>query len=324
MRTQLATPNPVESCPACGSPTYISVGVTSRGFGGLKCSECGLVRTHPMPDTALLNEFYQGFDFQKPDTAEIPRLLPRIERSLEHFVGRAQPGARFLDFGGASGIYCLGARNLGYDPFLFDLDSNMIDFARIQLKLERATTKLEEVPEGVFDVIFSYHVIEHSNDLGSFLETMRRLLKPGGKLVLATPSAENVEKYVRIQHLARYWLRLTRARMSVLAALRLVLQRNSIFCWDPPRHLFAFTGASMQSLMERHGWEAKIQYGYCCDPLFDPRQYITPPLSSVLAGPGRRVVRNAITWAEGVALRPVSWIVPGGGEQLYCTARLKE
>lgn len=312
-----------EHCPACTNPAHIPVGVTSRGYHGLKCIGCGLVRTHPMPDNATLNEFYQGFDFQKPDTVEIPRLLPRIERSLEHFIGRAQPGARFLDFGGASGIYCLAARNLGYDPFLFDFDSNMIDFARTQLKLENSTTRLDEVPREAFDVIFCYHVIEHSNDLGSFLGTLRRFLKPGGVLVLATPSAENAEKYVRVQHLARYWLRLTRARVSAVTALGLVLRRNSIFCWDPPRHLFAFTGAGMKSLLERHGWEALVQHGYSCDPLFEPRQYITPPLSSVFAGPGRRVVRNAITWAEGVALKPVSWVLPDGGEQLYCTARLK-
>jgi ubiquinone/menaquinone biosynthesis C-methylase UbiE len=43
-------------------------------------------------------------------------------------------------------------------------------------------------PEGHFDLVISRYVIEHLEDPGQVFREFRRVLKPGGKVILATPN----------------------------------------------------------------------------------------------------------------------------------------
>lgn len=57
-----------------------------------------------------------------------------------------------------------------------------IDFFRIVLPL------LKNIPSNIFDYAVSFQVIEHIKEDTLFLKELRRILKPGGKLLLTTPN----------------------------------------------------------------------------------------------------------------------------------------
>lgn len=58
-----------------------------------------------------------------------------------------------------------------------------IDFFKIVLP------RLQTMPSNIFDYAVSFQVIEHIKDDALFLKELRRILKPGGKLLLTTPNA---------------------------------------------------------------------------------------------------------------------------------------
>ncbi len=308
---------PASECPACGSHGVRYRFAAADEFGLAKCGECGLVRTEPMPDEEFLAEFYQGFRFLEPSMENLESQVDRVAESLRHFIGPATQGGTFLDFGGGAGIYCLAAAKLGYESSLFEVDRQMAEFAREKMGLARVFTDLGDLADRKFSVILACHVIEHARDPGGFLSLLRGLLREDGVLVVATPNAAMAEKYVRPRHLLRYFGRMLGAGAKWPAALAIVMSADSVFCWDAPRHLFAFTAGSLRKLAARHGFDAEPATGYNTDIVFEPRQYVLPPVSLYnILQPSR--------WADTLSrlLMPVvRCLRPSGGEQLYALLR---
>jgi SAM-dependent methyltransferase len=86
-----------------------------------------------------------------------------------------------------------------------------------------------------FDQIVIWHVLEHLRDPRGTLTECRRLLKPGGRLVVAVPNFSS-------------W----QARFGGAGWFHL----------DAPRHLFHFPLTALRSLLERCGLEAGKNYHF--------------------------------------------------------------
>jgi 2-polyprenyl-3-methyl-5-hydroxy-6-metoxy-1,4-benzoquinol methylase len=103
-----------------------------------------------------------------------------------------------------------------------------------------------ELPEGTFDVILAFHVIEHVDDPAAFTRRAAALLKPGGIFVVATPNIESLD--VRLfrrfwggNHFPRHWTFYTPDTLSALAesvgleAGRIEWEVNPVF-WNWTMH----------------------------------------------------------------------------------------
>jgi 2-polyprenyl-3-methyl-5-hydroxy-6-metoxy-1,4-benzoquinol methylase len=77
-----------------------------------------------------------------------------------------------------------------------------------------------QCPEGEFDVVVSQEVLEHVLDQAKYLDVVRRLLKPGGHLILTTPNARTCRALLKEedQHPLEEWI--------TLAELRRLLKRR--------------------------------------------------------------------------------------------------
>lgn len=84
------------------------------------------------------------------------------------------------------------------------------------------------------DVIVAGEIIEHLPNPGVFLEGARRILCPGGKLLLTTP---NVWGFWTVY---TYWLRRRE-------------ERNS-------EHVAWYSARWLANLLERHGWRGPMEY----------------------------------------------------------------
>jgi SAM-dependent methyltransferase len=116
---------------------------------------------------------------------------------VEHAIQRYLDERDTLKVGRILDLGCGDGNHLAYlKPYtstVYGSDYNFIRLLRSQQRMPEATLFLADildypVLDGYFDIVFLNHVIEHiSNDL-CVLETVYRILAPGGLLILGTPN----------------------------------------------------------------------------------------------------------------------------------------
>ncbi len=98
---------------------------------------------------------------------------------------------RLLDMGCGDGNHLRWLSEFAVD--IYGSDYNPLRLARARAQLPDATLFMADILDfpafdGMFDVIFFNHVIEHIPEDVKALRSIRRLLAPGGLLVLGTPN----------------------------------------------------------------------------------------------------------------------------------------
>jgi 2-polyprenyl-3-methyl-5-hydroxy-6-metoxy-1,4-benzoquinol methylase len=153
-------------------------------------------------------------------------LLERASYEIKWLYGSTR--GRLLDVGSGSGAFLLRMKEEGWDVTGVDPDPHAIASAARQGAIDVRCGTLAEVkfPSDTFDAVTASHVIEHVADPVEVLNECRRILKPGGRLVLVTPNSES---------LACRWF------------------GSSWFGWEVPRHLVVFTPKLLGQCAERAG-----------------------------------------------------------------------
>jgi 2-polyprenyl-3-methyl-5-hydroxy-6-metoxy-1,4-benzoquinol methylase len=107
----------------------------------------------------------------------------------------ARPGDRVLDVGCGSGAYTRELVALGADVTATEIAPTPLVLARRNLGelAERVDFRLEDaqaldLPDGAFDKVLLTEVIEHVPEPGRAIAEAARVLRPGGVLVVSTPS----------------------------------------------------------------------------------------------------------------------------------------
>ena len=135
---------------------------------------------------------------------------------------------RLLDLGCGSGELLGRMRSLGWQAEGIDVDSAAVEAARRNgFKVQAGSLHEQKFPEGSFDAVVMSHVIEHVHRPLELLAEVRRILKRGRRLVIATPNARSLGH------------RLLGSRWPFL---------------DPPRHLQIFTRHALRSLVLAAGF----------------------------------------------------------------------
>lgn len=117
-------------------------------------------------------------------------------KSYETILGEVK-GKTVLDFGCGEGY---GARILSQSAQQvtgIDISQEAIEQAKIKYTSPNVSFKYIRTPNDIitifgknsFDIVISYQVIEHIHDAMVYLEQIKKVLKPQGKLYLTTPNA---------------------------------------------------------------------------------------------------------------------------------------
>jgi 2-polyprenyl-3-methyl-5-hydroxy-6-metoxy-1,4-benzoquinol methylase len=144
------------------------------------------------------------------------------------FYLRFNPNGRFLELGCGSGLMLESMRDLGWRAEGIDFDASAVELtSKKNLVVHCGKLQDLEFADETFDAIAAIHFIEHVSDPLGVLRECRRLLKPGGRLVLITPNADSWgHRYYRAD-----WRGL-----------------------EPPRHLHIFTPRSIAELCRKTGF----------------------------------------------------------------------
>ena len=199
------SPRGCENCAARRLERFEVPGVATM----LRCPRCGLYQHGRLagPEAYRLSyhNCYADHRRRKLRTASIR--LNRIAACLP----RANPSAsppRLLDIGCSLGFTVEAAADRGWGAQGVDISAEAVDFCR-QRQLDCRLTASLELPfdDESFDVLTAWHVIEHVADVAQTLAEWRRVLRPGGLLVLETPDASCLTVRLLGAGYRRFWKR---------------------------------------------------------------------------------------------------------------------
>lgn len=144
-------------------------------------------------------------DYLRSDAAALSpaaqRGLFQIPRRLEFLTAELPPApAAVLDVGCAGGYVGLLLQRLGYEVTGIELNARMAAQARRRglPVLEHDLENPLPLPDASVDGIHACEIIEHLFDTDSFLAELRRVLRPGGVLVISTPNLNSMGNRLRV------------------------------------------------------------------------------------------------------------------------------
>ncbi len=153
------------------------------------CERCGAGTTVPRPTPEQLAECYaSSYGYATHDLIEHEKR--RRAAALIEWSG-VKIG-KILDVGCMFGFLLDEARAIGLEPHGIELSKEPAEAAAANGH-EVFTGTIEQYAETSphrFNAIFAQHVLEHIPEPREFLEVARRLLEPGGKIVICVPNFE--------------------------------------------------------------------------------------------------------------------------------------
>jgi 2-polyprenyl-3-methyl-5-hydroxy-6-metoxy-1,4-benzoquinol methylase len=235
-------------CPVCNAATISNVlqvkdyTVSGESFVIAECSSCSLCFTQGVPDAGSIARYYKSDDYIS-HTNTATGLINRIyhfvrnrtivqKRKLIEKSTGIKTG-QLLDIGSGTGAFLSEMKQHGWHATGLEPDADARTVAQKVYNIELAdTAQLYQLPTGHFDVITLWHVLEHVHDLSKYVEQIKTVLHPKGKMFIAVPNYTSMDAVVYKEYWAAY---------------------------DVPRHLYHFSPRSMKLLMEKHGLKV-LQY----------------------------------------------------------------
>jgi SAM-dependent methyltransferase len=220
----------ISHCAYCGSVKFdhemkVKDYYSLETFDLVRCKKCGLVFVNPSPGE-VIEHYYPPEIYKRGKTFNSLGMWLRKMR-LDRYVGNSKPG-KALEIGCGDGRELLYLKEKGWQVVGTELSESSGAAAK-SAGLEVHNASLEELkfPDGHFDVIMMWHVIEHLPTPRQTLQEVHRILKPNGMLLLACPNYRSIDVFLAKE----------RAFLEV------------------PRHLYYFTGSVLQQLLSDLGFE---------------------------------------------------------------------
>ena len=252
-----------------GAGKDFEYGTSPDTFEALHCRSCGLVYLDQRPALSELGRIYppeyHAFDFSPAKFGLAYAVRRRLEarRALRWCRG-LDAQARILDVGCGDGFHLRLLRDFGLPGWRLegiDLSERAVNAARsVGLTVHPGDVRDLALPAGSYDLALLIATIEHVDDPLGVLVALRRLLRPGGRVVIVTDNTQALsfalfkQRHWGGYHFPRHWnlfnpqaVRMLAGRAALeLESLRTLVTpvnwvysiRNALVDWGAPPWLY--------------------------------------------------------------------------------------
>lgn len=279
---------PAPDCVRCGTPgAPVHEALRDPIFGApgswtlRRCAKpaCGLAWIDPQPRADQIGKFYASYythgpseqnphlvAIASPKKRRIKALLAlvlfwrrRLFASDLFFLQGMAPG-RVLDVGCGNGDFLIAARAFGWSPTGIDFDESAVARANEMPGVSARAGDLVSCgfESESFDAVVLNNVIEHLPNTAEVFAECRRVLRPGGRLVMMTPNPDAIGHTM----FGRDWRGL-----------------------EPPRHLYLFTPALIGRYAREAGFGRIETFSYAAGAGSEPN--ILPTSAGLAKAAGR-------------------------------------
>lgn len=241
-----------KKCPWCDSEkTLIHLWVkdlflTQEPFEIYECLKCGLLFTEPRPDDKNIGKYYQSEEYyshQENKSGFIPKIYESVKRvNLKHKRNLATKGlkvGKMLEIGCGVGDFLHEMEQKGWNCTGIEPSKEAKAIAQTRVKANILNPdELATLEDESFDLITMWHVLEHVDNLKEEVMHLQRLLKKGGRLVLALPNfksadAEFYREYWAAYDVPRHLNHFCRESVNnIFKNTKLKLKKTDKLVWD--------------------------------------------------------------------------------------------
>ena len=233
----------IHICPLCGGQqlehalTCTDHYASGEQFEVIRCAHCGFLMTQGVPVESEIGKYYETPDYiSHSDTQQglmnrvyhwVRQYMLSRKAALVKRVSGLSEGS-LLDYGTGTGYFANAMVCQGWKVKAIEKSPQARAFAKKQFGLDvEVEHSLKDYPSMSLDVVTLWHVMEHLEHLNEMWETLHRILKDKGVLIVAVPNPESYDarKY------KEWWA-----------------------AYDVPRHLWHFSPSVMQRFGEKHGF----------------------------------------------------------------------
>ena len=237
------------NCPICdGSEFQNFIKVKDRfslseieDFQLVKCN-CSFIFLNPRPNSDEISNFYTNTDYDPHKKRNfsfydlIYKLVQKVALKIKHGrIIKFKNKGELLDIGGGQGEFAIYMQNNGFSSTLQDNFSNYKGSLKFYSNIDKIKNKF-------FDVISMWHVLEHVHDLENLFNSINKLLNKNGIFVIAVPNHDALER--------KYF-------------------HDKWTPYDAPRHLYHFDMFSLESLLNKNGFEISKKYSMIQDSFYN-------------------------------------------------------
>lgn len=181
-------------CPLCQSEAPIGVHYQFSPFRVVRCRSCGFYYLSPRLKETVMLQMYKEDNYFESDTVgyasyveQEQSLRATFRRLMVNLKKRNLTEGALLEVGCGYGYLLEEAKDFFETRVGTDFSPQVVEKARSRAN-RIYKGGIDQVPaEEKFDCIVAIQVIEHIYQPRSFLDDLCKHLKPGGKMVIATP-----------------------------------------------------------------------------------------------------------------------------------------
>lgn len=246
----------------------------------------------------------------------VKRIVVILEWVAQIAEDLGKSSVTILDCGCGTGDYVTyPLARAGHDVLGLDVHTASIKEARERYALPNLTFRAGVVEDLVreartFDVVICSEVLEHLHDPRGFLASLRRLVRPGGAVIVTTPNGYGAfEMLRRLERVLR--------RLGIHQLLRRIVRGDGAAAADPgflncdSVHVQFFRVRALQPLFRQSGFRvvARRSRTLLCGPYVDTFFHLCPGRQALLRVNNRVADLLPFSWAADWMF----WLEPEGG-----------